>query len=153
MYPLDSNIGLLPLNYPAFSYILELQGYMFLGVGILPVNHLPTSFLPFCALNEIRLQTNWLYNVVRRQKLQYIGHVTRRNGLEKTLMRGMVPGKDAEESQNKDGRNASQIRLVRWQQQAEWPGTGIHFAETSGQRRPDEDMLREKTIVEHIIKK
>ena len=38
----------------------------------------------------------------------------------------------------------SQIRLVRWQQQAEWRGTGINFAETSGQRRPDENMLREE---------
>ena len=33
-----------------------------------------------------------------------------------------------------------QIRLVRWQQQTEWRGTGINFAETSGQRHPEEDM-------------
>ena len=39
-----------------------------------------------------------------------------------------------------------QIRSVRWQQQAEWRRTGINFAETSGQRRPDEDMLREEDI-------
>ena len=59
-------------------------------------------------------------------------------------MQGMVAGNEAEESQEKDGRKTSQIRLVRWQQQAEWRRTGINFAETSGQRRPDEDMLREE---------
>ena len=52
-------------------------------------------------------------------------------------MQGIVAGK---RSQDKDGINTSQIRLVRWQQQAEWRKTGINFAETSGQRRPDEDM-------------
>ena len=29
---------------------------------------------------------NWLYNFVRRQKLKYFGHVTRHNGLEKTII-------------------------------------------------------------------
>ena len=41
-------------------------------------------------LNELHLPTNWLYNCVRRQKLKYFGHVTRHNGLEKTIMQGMV---------------------------------------------------------------
>ena len=37
------------------------------------------------------------------------------------------------------------VRLVRWQQQAEWRRTAINFEETSAwQRRPDEDMLREE---------
>ena len=38
------------------------------------------------------------------------------------------------------------IRLVLWQQQAEWRRTGINFAETSAQRRPDEDVLREEGL-------
>ena len=58
-------------------------------------------------------------------------------------MQGIVAGKEAEESQDKDGRKTSQIRLVRWQQHAEWRRTCINFAVTSGQRRPGEDMLRE----------
>ena len=56
-------------------------------------------------------------------------------------------GKEAEESQDKDGRNTSQIRSVRWQQQAEWRRTGINFAETSGQQRPDEEMIREEEVL------
>ena len=44
-------------------------------------------------LNELHLPTNWLYNFVRRQKLKHFGHVTRHNGLEKTIMQGMVAGK------------------------------------------------------------
>ena len=44
-------------------------------------------------LNELHLPTNWMYNFVRRQKLKYFGHVTRHNGLEKTIMQGMVAGK------------------------------------------------------------
>ena len=47
--------------------------------------------------------------------------------------------KGAEERQDRDGRKTSQIRLVRWQQQVEWRRTGINFADTSGQRRPEED--------------
>ena len=43
--------------------------------------------------NELHLPTNWLYNFVRRQNLKYFGHVTRHNGLEKTIMQGMVAGK------------------------------------------------------------
>ena len=64
-------------------------------------------------LSELHLPTNWLYNFARCQKLKYFGHVTRHNGLEKTLMQGMVAGKEAEESQDRDGRKTSQIRLVR----------------------------------------
>ena len=94
-------------------------------------------------LNELHLPTNWLYNFVRRQKLKYFGHGTRHNGLEKTIMQGMIAGK---RSRDKDGRKTSQIRLVRWQQQAKWRRTGISFAVTSGQRRPDEDMLREEEV-------
>ena len=44
-------------------------------------------------LNELHLPTNWMYNFVRRPKLKYFGHVTRHNGLEKTIMQGMVAGK------------------------------------------------------------
>ena len=33
------------------------------------------------------------------------------------------------------------MRLVRYQQQAAWWSTGINFADTSGQRRPEEDIL------------
>ena len=43
--------------------------------------------------NELQLPMNWLYNVVRCQQLKYFGHVTRHNGLEKTIMQGMVAGK------------------------------------------------------------
>ena len=39
------------------------------------------------------------------------------------------------------------IRLVRWQLQAEWRRTGIIFAETSGQRRPDEDAHRRRIMI------
>ena len=46
------------------------------------------------------------------------------------------------ESQEKDVGKTSEI--VLWQQQAEWRRTGTNLAETSGQRRPDEDMLREE---------
>ena len=66
-------------------------------------------------LNELHLPTNWLYNVVRHQQLKYFSHGTRYNGLEKTIMQGMILGKEAEENQDKDGRNTSQIHLVRWQ--------------------------------------
>ena len=34
-----------------------------------------------------------MYNLVRRQKLKYFGHVTRHDDLEKTIMQGMVAGK------------------------------------------------------------
>ena len=44
-------------------------------------------------LNELHLPTNWMYNFVRRQKLKYVGHVSRHNDLEKTIMQGMVAGK------------------------------------------------------------
>ena len=65
-------------------------------------------------------------------------------------MQGIVAGKEAEESQDKDGKTTSQIRLVRWQP-AEWRRTGIHFAETSGHRRLNEGKLLEEevTIMRH----
>ena len=44
-------------------------------------------------INELHPPTNWVYNFVRRQKLKHCGHVTRHNGLEKRIMRGMVAGK------------------------------------------------------------
>ncbi len=44
-------------------------------------------------LSELHLPTNRLYKFVRRQKLKYFGHVTRHDGLEKTIMQGMVAGK------------------------------------------------------------
>ena len=53
------------------------------------------------------LPTNWLDNVVRLQKLEYFGHVTRHNGLEKTLMQGMVAEKQRE-NQDRYGRSTSQ---------------------------------------------
>ena len=43
------------------------------------------------------LPTNWLDNVIRLQKREYFGHVTRHNGLEKTLMQGMVAGNRSRE--------------------------------------------------------
>ena len=52
-------------------------------------------------------------------------------------MQGMVSGKKAEESQDRDGRKTSQIRLVRWQQQADVAEDRHNFAETS-----DEDPRR-----------
>ena len=44
-------------------------------------------------LNELHLPTNWLYNFVRLQKLKYFGHIALHDGLEKTIMQGMVAGK------------------------------------------------------------
>ena len=43
-------------------------------------------------LNSLHLPTNWLYNIVRRRKLKYFGHVTRHNGLQHTVMQGIVAG-------------------------------------------------------------
>ena len=59
---------------------------------------LRTESIAFChggqnCLSIHVLPTNWLYNFVRCQKLKYFGHVTRHNGLEKTIMQGMVAGK------------------------------------------------------------
>ena len=48
-------------------------------------------------VNEVHLPTNWLYNFGRRQHLKYFGHVTRHNGLEKTIMQGMVAEKRSRE--------------------------------------------------------
>ena len=48
-----------------------------------------------------------MYYFVRRQKLKYFGHVTRHNGLEKTIMQGMVAGKRSRGKHDKDGRNTS----------------------------------------------
>ena len=54
---------------------------------------------------ELHQPMNWPYTFVRCQKLKYFGHVTRHNGLEKTIMQGMVArqGKEAEESPAKIG--------------------------------------------------
>ena len=43
--------------------------------------------------NELHLPTKWVYNCVMRQKRKHFGHVNRQNGLEKTIMQGMVAGK------------------------------------------------------------
>ena len=67
----------------------------------------------------------------------YFDHVTRNNGLEKTIMQEIV----TEESRDKDRRMISQIYLLRWQQHVGWWRTGIGFARMFGQRRPEEDML------------
>ena len=58
-------------------------------LGILCIAHRTNSSI----LNERHLPTKWLYNFVRRQKLKYFGNVTRHNGLDKTIMQGMVAGK------------------------------------------------------------
>ena len=50
--------------------------------------------------------------------------------------------KKPRKAKTKMGERHHIISLVRWQQQAEWRRTGISFAATSGQRRPDEDMLQ-----------
>ena len=41
-------------------------------------------------LNYLHLQMNWLYKFVMGQTRNYFGHVTRHNGLEKTITQGMV---------------------------------------------------------------
>ena len=74
----------------------------------------------YSLLNELHLPMNRLHHFGRRQKLKYFGQVNRRNGLSKTIMQGMVAGKEAEESQDKDGRKTSHICLVQLQQHAEW---------------------------------
>ena len=48
-------------------------------------------------LNELHLPMNCLYIFVRRHKLKYFGHVTRHNGLEQTIMQGMVAGESSSE--------------------------------------------------------
>ena len=83
---------------------------------------------------------NWLFNFVRRKKLKYFGHVTRHNGLEKTIMQGMVAGKRSRGKPRQ--RWEKDIRYVWYDDSGKQ--TGIHFAETSGQRRPDEDIHREE---------
>ena len=103
---------------------------------------LDSSSHQLCNINELHLPTNWQYNFVRRQKLKYFGHVTRHNGLAKTIMQGMVAGK----------RSRGKPRQ-RWEKDiTDTFGTMTaasrvaedSFAVASGQRRPDEDMLREE---------
>ena len=68
-------------------------------------------------------------------------------------MQGMVASrkKKKRKAKTKMGeRHHRSICLVRWQQQAEWWRTVINFAETSGQRRPDEDMLREDVLRRNV---
>ena len=55
---------------------------------------LDSSYRTNCSiLNELHLTTNWLYKLVKRQQFKYFVHVTRHNGLEKTIMQGMAAGK------------------------------------------------------------
>ena len=93
-------------------------------------------------LNELLLPTNWLYTFVRRQKVKYFGQFTRHDVLEKRIMKGMAAGKRSRGNPRQRWENTSHVCLVRWQQQAEWRRAGINFANTPGQRRPVEDMLR-----------
>ena len=51
-----------------------------------------------CMFPSLHIKTNFIYlrtgyNFERRQRLKYFGHVTRHNGLETTIMQGMVAGK------------------------------------------------------------
>ena len=47
----------------------------------------------FLLLNELHLTANSLYHFVGRQKRKYFGHVTRHDGLQKTIMQAMGTGK------------------------------------------------------------
>ena len=96
-------------------------------------------------LNELHPPTNWLYNFVRHKKLKYFGHVTRHNGLEKTIMQGIVAGKSSRGKPRhrweKDitdtfGTMAAASRVAE----------DRHQFRRDGQRRPDEDMLREEEL-------
>ena len=89
-----------------------------------------------------------MYNFVSRQKLKYFGHVTRHNGLEKTIMQGMVAGK---RSRGKPRQKWEKDHRYVWCDGCSKQRTGINFAETSGQRRPDEDMLREEKEEEELF--
>ena len=106
-------------------------------------------------LNELQLPTNWLYNFVRRQQLKYFGHVTRHDGLEKTLMQGMVAGKTSRGKPRRRWEKYITDNMfgtnLGWQQHAEWRRTGIHFAETCGQRRPDDDAPRRELTIDWNI--
>ena len=53
-------------------------------------------------------------------------------------------GNEAEENQDKNGRKTSQIYLVRLENQVVWRRAGINFANTFGQRHPEEDRLSEE---------
>mgnify|MGYP004724104797 CR=1 FL=1 len=44
-------------------------------------------------LRELNIQEDWLIISVLLRKLKYFGHIKRHDGLERTVMESMVPGK------------------------------------------------------------
>ena len=105
------------------------------------------------------LPTNWLYNFVRRQKLKYFGHVTRHDGLEKTITSAR---NGRREKKPRKAKTKMRKRHHRYDGSSKQSGRGQasisqrHLgsdvltricSETSGQRRPDEDMLREDRVL------
>jgi hypothetical protein len=44
-------------------------------------------------LEELNICEKWLLNTIKSRKLTYFGHVKRHDGLERTIMEGMVPGR------------------------------------------------------------
>ena len=95
-------------------------------------------------LNELHLPTNWLYNFIRRQKIwpRYSTQWFKGDNNSRNVHR--------EKKQRKAKRDMGEIHhmYVRYDgsKQAEWRMTGVNFSETSGQRRPGEDMFREDNI-------
>jgi len=53
-------------------------------------------------LQELRIENNWLLNQIITRKIKYFGHVKRHQGLEKTIMEGMMLQKRRREDQGED---------------------------------------------------
>ena len=51
-----------------------------------------------------------------KKNLKYFGHIKRHNGLKDTILEGIVAGKEAEASHDKDGGRTPQMSS-EWQQQ------------------------------------
>ena len=64
-------------------------------------------------LVDINLTSSTNEMAVRRQKLKYFGHVTSHNGLEKTIMQGMVAGKRSRGKPRQRWEKDITLRLVR----------------------------------------
>ena len=44
-------------------------------------------------LQRLNIQKNWLFNTIKRRKLQYFGHIKRHEGLEKHILEANINGK------------------------------------------------------------
>ena len=44
-------------------------------------------------LKDLNIEDNWLINNILQRKIKYLGHIKRHDGLERTILEGMVPGR------------------------------------------------------------